>query len=119
MKFDNTVALVTGANGGLGSHFVEQLLQLGLAKIYVCARSLSKLTASVALAPDRLVPIELDVTDPNSVLSAADQCPDVNLLINNAGVALNQGLIAASDLESAWAEMARFLPGMALAGTNA
>lgn len=33
MKLDNTVALVTGANGGLGSHFVEQLLQLGVAKM--------------------------------------------------------------------------------------
>jgi NAD(P)-dependent dehydrogenase (short-subunit alcohol dehydrogenase family) len=105
MEITNAVALVTGANGGIGSHFVEQLLNLGAAKIYVCARSANKLNSLVALDADRIVPVELDVTNPESVISAASKCQDVTLLINNAGTSLNQGLIAASDLDSARSEM--------------
>lgn len=105
MEITNSVALVTGASGGIGSHFTEQLLNLNVAKVYVCARGLNKLNALVALDSSRVVPIELDVTDPESVIAAANQCSDVSLLINNAGIALNEGLIASSDLKSARAEM--------------
>jgi NAD(P)-dependent dehydrogenase (short-subunit alcohol dehydrogenase family) len=105
VEISNAVALVTGASGGIGSHFTEQLLQSGAAKVYVCARTLSRLDDLVALNPDRVVPVELDVTDLASVTAAANQCRDVNLLINNAGIALNQGVIAADDLQSARAEI--------------
>ncbi|MBW4605826.1 MAG: SDR family oxidoreductase [Hassallia sp. WJT32-NPBG1] len=105
MQISGVVALVTGANGGIGSHFVEQLLNLGVAKIYVCARSLGKLNPLVSLDPARVFPIELDVTNLQSVAAAATKCQDVTLVINNAGTSLNQGLIAASDIDSARAEM--------------
>jgi NAD(P)-dependent dehydrogenase (short-subunit alcohol dehydrogenase family) len=105
MEIRNAIALVTGANGGIGSHFVEQLLQLQASKIYVCARTISKLQTLVALYPVRIIPIELDVTNPESVTAAAAQCSDVTLLINNAGTSLNHGIIAAPDLEAAKAEM--------------
>jgi short-subunit dehydrogenase len=105
MKISGAVALITGANGGIASHFIEQLLGLGVAKIYVCARSLAKLNPLLELDRDRIIPVELDVTNPQSVLTAASQCQDVNLLINNAGTSFNQGLIAASDIDSARNEM--------------
>jgi NAD(P)-dependent dehydrogenase (short-subunit alcohol dehydrogenase family) len=105
MQISGAVALVTGANGGIGSHFVEQLLGLNVAKIYVCARSMGKLKSLVKLDPERIVAIELDVTNPQSVAGAASQCHDVTIIINNAGTSLNQGLIAASDIDSARAEM--------------
>ncbi len=105
MEIKNAVALVTGANGGIGSHFVEQLLQLQVAKIYVCARSASKLQDLAALDPTRIIPIALDVTNPESVKAAAAACADVTLLINNAGTSLNQGMISAPDLQAAKAEM--------------
>jgi NAD(P)-dependent dehydrogenase (short-subunit alcohol dehydrogenase family) len=105
MEIRNAVALVTGANGGIGSHFVEQLLPLQVSKIYVCARSISKLQHLVTLDPTRIMPIALDVTNPQSVAAAAAQCSDVTLLINNAGTSLNQGIISAPDLEMAKAEM--------------
>jgi NAD(P)-dependent dehydrogenase (short-subunit alcohol dehydrogenase family) len=114
MDIRNAVALVTGANGGIGSHFVEQLLALQAAKIYVCARSLDKLSNLVALDPQRVTPIELDVTNPQSVTAAAAQCPDVTLLINNAGTSFNQGIISAPDLDSARAELEVNYFGMAL-----
>lgn len=113
MNLSHAIALVTGANGGIGSHFVEQLLQFNVAKIYVCARTLNKLNDLVALDAARIIPVELDVTNADSVSAAASQCPDVNLLINNAGTSLNQGIIAAPDLESARAEIEVNYFGMA------
>jgi len=113
MEINNAVALVTGANGGIGGHFVEQLLQLNVAKIYVCARTVSKLNDLVARDPARIVPVALDVTDPQSVAAAAAQCLDVTLLINNAGTSLNHGIISAPDLETARAEMEVNYFGMA------
>jgi short-subunit dehydrogenase len=89
----------------IGSHFVEQLLQLNVAKIYVCARTIGKLGDLVAHDPARVVPIALDVTNPESVAAAAAQCEDVTVLINNAGTSLNNGIISAPSLDAAKAEM--------------
>ncbi len=105
MQISGAIVLITGANGGIASHFIEQLLNLDVAKIYACGRSISKLNHLVALDGDRIFPVELDVTNPQSVAAAASQCQDVTIIINNAGTSLNQGLIAASDIESARAEM--------------
>ncbi len=113
MQINNAVALVTGANGGIGSYFVEQLLNLGASKIYVCARSVDKLSNVVQLNPNKIIPIALDVTNSQSVISAASQCQDVTLLVNNAGTSLNQGFIATPNLDAARAEMEVNYFGMA------
>lgn len=105
MQIQDSIALVTGANGGIGRQFVDGLRAANAAKIYVCARSLSKLDPLVALDPERIVPIELEVTNLESVQAAAAKCSDVNLLINNAGTSLNQGIIAAPTLDDARAEL--------------
>ncbi|QFS43401.1 SDR family oxidoreductase [Nostoc sphaeroides] len=105
MEVLGATALVTGANGGLGKYFVEGLRAQGVAKIYAGARKLDALAELVATDPQRIIPIQLEITDEESVRQAALKCQDVNLLINNAGVGLNQGLIAAPDLSSARAEM--------------
>jgi NAD(P)-dependent dehydrogenase (short-subunit alcohol dehydrogenase family) len=105
MEVLGAIALVTGANGGLGKYFVEGLRAQGVAKIYAGARKLDALAELVATDPQRIIPIQLEITDEESVRQAALKCQDVNLLINNAGVGLNQGLIAAPDLSSARAEM--------------
>jgi len=105
MKIEGAVALVTGANGGIGKEYVEALRTAGAARIYACARKVEALTEIVSLDPERIIPIQLDITNEQSVKDAAAQCQDVNLLINNAGVGFNQGLIAAPDLSSARTEM--------------
>ncbi|MDM9580806.1 SDR family oxidoreductase [Nostoc sp. GT001] len=105
MEVLGATALVTGANGGLGKYFVEGLRAQGVAKIYAGARKVDALAEIVATDPQRIIPIQLEITDEESVRQAALKCQDVNLLINNAGVGLNQGLIAAPDLSSARAEM--------------
>lgn len=105
MQIRNSVALITGANGGIGSQFVKQMLECEAQKVYTCGRSVAKIEKLVALASDRVFPIELDIVKPDSVAAAVRQCSDVSLLINNAGISLNQGLIAVETLEQARQEM--------------
>ena len=79
-SLNHAVVLVTGANGGLGAEFVHQALARGAAKVYASARSPKD------WGDDRIVPLRLDVTDPASIAAAAEQAPDVTVLVNNAGI---------------------------------
>jgi 2-keto-3-deoxy-L-rhamnonate aldolase RhmA/short-subunit dehydrogenase len=101
----DSVALVSGANGGIGSEIVRALLRAGAAKIYCGARQVESLRSLTAVAPDKLIPIQLDVTDPASVGAAAKSCADVSLLINNAGWNSNEGVFSANGLDNARLEM--------------
>lgn len=76
------VVLVTGANGGLGRQLVEQALARGAAKVYATARSPREWNDS------RVVPLALDVTNPDSIQAAVRQAQDVTVLINNAGMSV-------------------------------
>ena len=105
MDITGSVALVTGANGGIGRAFVAALLKRGAAKIYVAARDPSSLSESLKGSDGRLVPLRLDVTDFARVAAAATAAPDVTLLVNNAGYAAFQGAIAAPDISAARREM--------------
>jgi NAD(P)-dependent dehydrogenase (short-subunit alcohol dehydrogenase family) len=78
MQITGSTALVTGANRGLGRHLAEQLQARG-ATVYAAARDVG----SVDLPG--VIPVQLDVTDPTSVLAAAERTRGVSLLINNAG----------------------------------
>jgi NAD(P)-dependent dehydrogenase (short-subunit alcohol dehydrogenase family) len=84
MKIQGSVALVTGANRGLGKALVSALLETGAAKVYAAARDASQVFSD----DSRVVPLTLDVTKPDQVAAAARKARDVTLLINNAG-ALN------------------------------
>ncbi|MEO8857928.1 MAG: SDR family NAD(P)-dependent oxidoreductase [Burkholderiaceae bacterium] len=86
MKIAKSVALVTGANRGIGEALVHALLESGASKIYAAARDLAQLDAGLAADP-RVVALQLDVTKPEQAEAAARKATDVNLLINNAGVA--------------------------------
>jgi short-subunit dehydrogenase len=105
MDITGSVALVTGAHGGIGRAFVADLLKRGAAKVYVTARDTASLADLLKDGDKRLVPLALDVTDPDQVLKAAIAAPDVTLLINNAGYAAFQGAIAAPDMAAARREM--------------
>lgn len=105
MKIRSSVALVTGANRGIGEQYVRALLDAGCAKIYAAAREKNSLSASVEGGDDRITPIALDITNAEEVKSAAQTCSDVNLLINNAGVNFNTPLVGIDRLENARMEM--------------
>jgi NAD(P)-dependent dehydrogenase (short-subunit alcohol dehydrogenase family) len=82
MKIEGAVALVTGANRGIGSVFVEELLARHAVTVYAGARN----AGSVEVSDPRIVPVTLDVTDSERVKAVAGQLSDVSLVINNAGV---------------------------------
>src|ERR1700678_1458286 len=99
MDINNCVALVTGANRGLGKAYTDALLSAGAAKVYAGARQPS------SIADPRLVPVKLDVTQAESVKAAAEACADVNLLINNAGIMLAKPMLAEDSEAALRAEM--------------
>ena len=82
----NTVALVTGANRGIGRAIVQRLLESG-ARVYAGARNPVALQPLLEQYGPRLRALKLDVTSDADVAAAAEAAGDVNLLINNAGVA--------------------------------
>jgi NAD(P)-dependent dehydrogenase (short-subunit alcohol dehydrogenase family) len=86
MNLQDSTALVTGSNRGLGRQFAAQLLERGANKVYATARD-----------PERVqipgvTPLRLDITDPDSVAGAAAVAGDATLVINNAGIATRTGL---------------------------
>jgi short-subunit dehydrogenase len=105
MEISNSVALVTGANRGIGREFVAELLKRGAAKIYVAARDTASLKELLREGDSRLVALPLDVTDPDQVAAAAAIAADITLLVNNAGYAAFEGAIAAPNMDDARREM--------------
>lgn len=80
MNVEGSIALVTGANRGLGAAYTRALLKRGAAKVYAAARR------PEAITDPRVAPLRVDVTDRSSIIEAARLAPDVTLVINNAGI---------------------------------
>lgn len=87
MRVEGAVALVTGANRGLGRRLAEELVERGAAKVYGAARTPESVTTP------GVIPIRLDITDPSSVEAATAIAQDVTLLVNNAGMASSATLL--------------------------
>ena len=104
-ELKDAVALVTGTNRGIGPEIVKALLAAGVAKIYCGARDKAKLAKLVVRNSARLVPIDLDITKPEEIAAAAKACPDVTLLVNNAGINFNTPLFGIASTENARQEM--------------
>ncbi|AGZ42251.1 SDR family oxidoreductase [Actinoplanes friuliensis] len=97
MNLNDSVVLVTGANRGLGRHFAEQLVQRG-AKVYAGARRPETIDLP------GVIPVALDITDPESVAQAVKVAGDVTVVVNNAGSGTGAALID-GDLDKIRLEM--------------
>lgn len=93
-SLNGSVVLVTGANGGIGTHFVHEALARGAVKVYATARNPRDWD------DERIVPLTLDVTDLASIQAAATAAGDVSVLINNAGTSTSSaGILTHTDEE--------------------
>jgi len=92
-ELSGATVLVTGANGGLGTEFVRQALERGATKIYAAARRPRQWD------DERIVPLELDVTDAASVARAVELAMDTTVIVNNAGI-LRPGRLVDGDVDA-------------------
>jgi NAD(P)-dependent dehydrogenase (short-subunit alcohol dehydrogenase family) len=104
MNINGSVALVTGANRGLGRAFAQRLLERGAARVYAAARR------PETIGLPGVTPVRLDVTDPAQIAAAAELAKDVTLLVNNAGTQSYQRLVD-GDLDAIRAELETILFG--------
>jgi peptide/nickel transport system ATP-binding protein len=105
MKIAGSVALVTGANRGVGRAYVQVLLAMGAKKVYAAARNPAGVEDLVRAGGGKVEAVKLDVTNEAEVKAAAAKCRDVTLLVNNAGANGSSGALAAPGTDNAELEM--------------
>jgi NAD(P)-dependent dehydrogenase (short-subunit alcohol dehydrogenase family) len=86
MNIANKIVLITGANRGIGRALVEEALRRGAKRVYAAARS------AMVHADPRVTSLTLDVTDSAQIHRAAAEIEGLDVLVNNAGIALNDDL---------------------------
>src|SRR5712691_5987077 len=101
-RIEGAIALVTGANRGIGRALTEALLARGVRKVYATARNPESLRV---LRDARVVPLRLDVTDADQIRAAGEAASDVEVVFNNAGVLLAGGIANSTTLDQARREM--------------
>jgi len=95
MNIKDAVVLVTGANRGLGRAFAKALLEAGARKVYAGARDPSSVDLPGA------VPVRVDVSDEGEVAALAEKLSDVNVVVNNAGIAAPSSFLAEDGAQKA------------------
>jgi NAD(P)-dependent dehydrogenase (short-subunit alcohol dehydrogenase family) len=93
MNIDHSTVLVTGANRGLGAAFCRALQERGASKIYAAARRPEQVDTP------GVIPVRLDITSAADIEAAVEQCGDITLLINNAGIGTGTGVFADDALD--------------------
>jgi NAD(P)-dependent dehydrogenase (short-subunit alcohol dehydrogenase family) len=86
MKIAGKTVLITGANRGIGRALVSEALRRGAERVYAGTRG------AVPDADKRVTPLTLDVTSTSQIQRAANEVDDLDVLINNAGIALYDDL---------------------------
>jgi len=90
---ENSSVLITGANRGIGRALVDEALRRGAKRVYAGTRQ------PLAHTDPRVRPLTLDVTDAAQIRTAVDKVDSLDLLVNNAGIALYDDLSDPAVLE--------------------
>ncbi|QDU54471.1 SDR family oxidoreductase [Aeoliella mucimassa] len=99
------VALVTGANRGIGRTIVDTLIAAGVKKVYAAVRKPDAADPLVDAYGRKIAPLRIDLDDPATIVSAAETASDVELVINNAGVLRQASALADDAVEQLQYEM--------------
>jgi NAD(P)-dependent dehydrogenase (short-subunit alcohol dehydrogenase family) len=93
MNIAGKTVLITGASRGIGRELVNEALRRGAARVYAAMRT------AAASGDSRIETLRLDVTDPEQIRAAVQGVESLDVLINNAGVDLHDGLSERAGLE--------------------
>lgn len=99
VKVNEKVVFVSGANRGIGRATVIELLERGASKVYAGARDTQKLSDLKEKYGERLIPVELNLTDDDSIQKAAKTAEGIDVLMNNAGVLVGSTMLSDKALE--------------------
>lgn len=88
---EDKVVLITGANRGIGKAFVEGFLEHKAQKVYAAVRNVESVKSAFPDADDRIVPLQMDLSQPETIKEAAKIATDVDIVINNAGIISHTG----------------------------
>ena len=83
ISIEGKVALVSGANRGIGKAITIELLENNIKKVYAGARDVNSLNELKEKYGERLIPIELDVTKDETIENVSKTATDVEILVNN------------------------------------
>jgi NAD(P)-dependent dehydrogenase (short-subunit alcohol dehydrogenase family) len=86
MNITNKTVLITGANRGIGKALVDEALRRGAKNVYAGMRT------PVQHPDKRVIPLTLDVTNASQIQRAVDEVNTLDVLINNAGIAIYDDL---------------------------
>jgi NAD(P)-dependent dehydrogenase (short-subunit alcohol dehydrogenase family) len=93
MTIEAKTVLITGANRGIGQALVDEALKRGAKRVYAGSRQ------PITHRDQRVSPVVLDVTDTDQIRRVADQVQSLDVLVNNAGIAIYDNLTDRSILE--------------------
>lgn len=91
---EGKTVFISGSNRGIGKAIAIEFLEQGAKKVYAGARDVNSLNSLKDKYGDKLVPVQLDVTDDNSIDTAASQIKDIDILVNNAGIFETGGIFS-------------------------
>lgn len=93
---ENKVAVVTGANRGIGKAIVDSLISQGAEKVYLAVRNPESTKALEEKYGDKVVTIQADLSDAESVKRLAEQAVDAEIVVNNGGVLIQSSPLSAN-----------------------
>lgn len=105
IDINGKIALVTGANRGIGKTITETLLENGVSKVYAAVRKPESVQPLIDKYDGRVEAVSFDLTDEASIKAAASTASDTQLVIANAGVLRTSSALDDNAIDSIEFEM--------------